>query len=300
MGDNRKIKQEPFELHFNKYDNIDDILTPVKSFKYKGVDYLNVACAFDTETSSFYIDNQKRACMYLFGIAINGKCYVGRTYDDMIYAFERITEYYNLDDKRHILCYVHNLAYDMQFIRKWFKFTKVFAIDERKPVYAITTGGIEFRCSYILSGYNLETIGKNLTTYKVKKLVGDLDYSLIRTPKTKIQPSEMAYMINDCLVLNAYIQEFIDHLGRITKIQITKTAFTRKLCRDNCFKTNGKQDLYKLQQYHKFMQKLTIKSPQEYAQMRRAFSGGFTHANALKVGKVYEDVASYDFTSSYP
>lgn len=192
---------------------------------------------------------------------------------------------------------------DFQFIRKWFKWYKIFAIEERKPVYAITESGIEFRCSYILSGLNLETIGKNLHTYKVQKLVGNLDYSKLRTPLTIISEDEMKYMINDCLVVMAYIQEYIEQLGNITKILITKTSFVRQLCRNNCFyggDASHRKDVSKYKRYQRYIKNLVITSPQEYEQMVRAFQGGFTHASCLGVGITYENVASYDFTSSYP
>ena len=53
---------------------------------------------------------------------------------------------------------------EFQFIRKYFHFIDVFSIDERKPIYAVTNKGIEFRCSYILSGYKLEKVGEHLNS----------------------------------------------------------------------------------------------------------------------------------------
>lgn len=47
------------------------------------------------------------------------------------------------------------------------------------------------------------------------------------------------------------------------------------------------------------MNELTLKSD-EYSQLKRAFMGGHTHANAFYVGKVLDNVASQDFASSYP
>lgn len=298
----QKIEQPCFNLDFNKYDNINDLLIPVKTYKKKDVEYLNVSCSFDIETSSFYQNEEKRACMYMWGLGINGRVIIKRTWYDFIDTLEAIKNYYNLSETRRIIIYVHNLAYEMQFIRKWIEWDKVFAIDERKPVYAISKFGIEFRCSYILSGYSLDTLGKNLIDYPVKKLVGSLDYSKLRTTATDIDEQEFNYLINDNLVVMSYCQELINRLGNITRIQITKTAFVRKLCRENCYYMNGSHHKggYKYLEYKRYMNNLVITSPQEYAQMKRAFQGGFTHASCLAVGRVYENVASYDFSSSYP
>jgi len=297
-----KIIQEPFALDFKRYNDIKDILTPVKSYKKKGIEYLNVACSFDIETSSYYEGDNKRATMYMWGFGINGKVVIKRTWQEFIELLHDVKEYYKLSDTRRLLCYVHNLQYEMQFFRKWIVWDKVFAIDERKPVYAISNLGIEFRCSYILSGYSLDTLGKNLIDYPVRKLVGSLDYSKLRTTDTDITPIEYDYLINDNLVVMSYIQETINRLGNITRILITKTSFVRKLCKDSLYYDNGShhKNGWKFAQYRKYINNLIITSPQEYEQMKRAFQGGYTHASCLKVGKVYDDVASYDFTSSYP
>ena len=297
-----EIKQEEFKLDFNIYNDIKEILTPCKSYKKKGIEYLNIASSFDIETSSFYIGDKKCACMYMWGLGINGRVIIKRTYNEFVECLNEISKYYNLGDERRLIIYVHNLAYEMQFIRKWLEWEKIFAIDERKPVYCITKNGIEFRCSYLLSGYSLDTLGKNLIDYPVKKLVGSLDYSLLRTTDTEIEKREFDYLINDNLVVESYIQELINRLGNITRIQITKTAFVRKLCKDNLFYDMGShhKNGWKFKAYKRYMENLIITSPQEYAQMKRAFQGGFTHASCLGVGITFDNVASYDFTSSYP
>ena len=52
--------------------------------------------------------------------------------------------------------------------------------------------------------------------------------------------------------------------------------------------------------YRKLMKTLTLETD-EYVQLKRAFQGGFTHANSFWVGEIIEEkVHSMDFTSSYP
>ena len=77
----------------------------------------------------------------------------------------------------------------------------------REPIYATTEGGLEYRCSFKLSGYALVKVGEHLTRHQVKKMVGDLDYSLIRTPITPLTDKEKNYILHDALVVLAYIKE---------------------------------------------------------------------------------------------
>ncbi|MBD4491552.1 hypothetical protein GUG78_06620, partial [Xanthomonas citri pv. citri] len=69
------------------------------------------------------------------------------------------------------------------------------------------------------------------------KLVGDLDYSLLRHSKTPLTQKEIGYCLNDIKVVMCYIQELIEQYKNITHLPITKTGFVRKYCRSVCFKT---------------------------------------------------------------
>ncbi len=275
-------------------NNIEDIITDVEFIK-KGKSELvaNCSAVFDIETSSFYKGNIKQATMYAWVLGLNGKCIRGRTWFEFISAINYLVDYYKLTLEKRLIIYVHNLSYEFQWFKDYFKWDKVFAVDNRKPVYAITDKGIEFRCSYLLSGYSLEKLGERLTKYKVEKKVGDLDYKLIRHSKTPLTDKEWGYILNDGLVVMAFIQEEIERLGNITKIPLTKTGYVRQLCRSKCLKGDNKWE------YVRTIRKLTM-DEDDYRQFRRTYMGGFTHANLNYVGTTINDVHSFDFTSSYP
>lgn len=275
------------------------------------IEYFNVPASFDIETSSFIASKDengepvKAATMYIWQLGLNGTVIYGRTWDEFDDVIKELVDYLELSSKRHLLIYVHNLGYEFQFIRKRFEWDKVFAIKQRRPVYAIC-GGLEFRCSLFLSNYSLEYIGKNLLhKYPVEKLVGNLDYSKIRHSKTPLTDEELAYCINDVKVVMAYIQEKIEMDGDISRIPLTNTGYVRNYCRKECFyegiPEDDKESRKRVQMNYKaLMKSLQIQSDEEYEQMHRAFMGGFTHASALYSGRVMYDVGSADLTSSYP
>lgn len=231
--------------------------------------------------------------MYAWVFGINGRVVYGRTWKEFIELIDEVVKTYDLSISNRLIVYVHNLSHEFQFFRKLFEWEKVFAVDNRKPLYAITKSGIEFRCSYLLSGYNLQVLGKNLTKYKVEKLKGDLDYRKLRHTETPLTENEWKYIRNDALVVMAHIQEEIERLGDITKIPLTKTGYVREFCREKCFKGESRFS------YGQTMKYLTLDS-ESYMQMRKTYMGGFSHANINYVGKTLQDVHSFDFTSSYP
>ena len=266
----------------------------------KRLEYFNVPCAFDIETTSFYENGEKRAIMYEWTLGINGAVVVGRTWEQFKNAVDLIATTLELSKERRLIIYVHNLAFEFQFMRKWFDWEKVFSVNDRKPVYALTVDGVEFRCSYILSGYGLSSLGEQLRKYPVEKMVGDLDYSLKRHSDTPLTDKELKYCENDVRVVMAYIQERIEADGDITKIPLTKTGYVRTYCRNACmYEGSHRHNPYKFLNYQKLMRQLVL-TPDEYEQLKRAFQGGFTHANAFYSGKTVYNVGSYDFTSSYP
>lgn len=284
------------------YKDIDLILWRIKSdlqivqskkkVDNKNIEYINIPAAFDIEDSSFYQSNKKVGVMYEWTLGINGIIIIGREWKEFIYVIDRIVELLKLSKSKRLVIYTHYLQHEFEYMRKWLLWEKVFASEPRKPIYALTQSGIEFRCSYMLSGYSLEKIGEQLHKYQVKKLVGQLDYSKIRHSKTSLSQSEIDYCVNDVKVVMCYIAEKMIQDGNITKIPLTKTGYVRNYCREKCFKSPD---------YKTFIHSLTL-GPDEYNQLKRAFQGGFTHANPFisNLQEPIENVTSYDITSSYP
>lgn len=260
-------------------------------------DYYNIPVCFDIETSSFYQQNEKRACMYIWMFSIDDNIIIGRTWEEFIFLCDNLVKEFSLHWKfRRMVIYIQNLSYEFQWFCQYFKWKKVFALSNRIPLSALTESGIEFRCSYRLSGYNLAKIGENLVKYKVSKMVGDLDYNLLRHSGTPLTDKEMGYCINDVRVLSAYIREKIEHDGSITKIPLTKTGYVRLYCREHIYADHRSKQF---KHYRQLMSKLTIELD-EYKLLREGFQGGFTHANAYHVGKTLHDMESEDYCSKYP
>lgn len=268
----------------------DDLAESTTLSRSRKIKYYQVPISFDIETTSFEYNGLKCACMYAWGCSINGHVILGRTWEEWEDVYNTIVSMFEPSEKVRVIIYVQNLAYEFQFMCHRFQWKKVFAIRERKPITALTAENVEFRCSYMLSGFSLEKIGENLQRYKVNKMVGDLDYSLKRHYSTPLSEKEWKYLINDVQVVVAYIQETAENDGGYHKIPLTKTGYVRNYCREECFKDRW---------YRGFIKQLTL-DYDEYRQLKRAFAGGFTHANWHYSQQTIEDMDSYDFTSSYP
>ena len=177
--------------------------------------FYNVPAAFDIEVTSFMHNGEKRAIMYAWVFGINGKVIIGRTWDEFLNVYKIVTAILHTQDTT--LCvYVHNLSYEFQFIRKLFNWENVFSLEERKPVYARTTEGVEFRCSYRLTGKALKDVGDDIQNKSIKKMVGDLDYEKLRHSKTPLTPEELRYIEYDCRVVMELISDKIVQDGNIS------------------------------------------------------------------------------------
>lgn len=298
-----KKERLPLQLDesFSSMDDLPQWLHFIKdNFKFYGKPkheekWLNVPCSFDIETTNYYSESgEKRATMYIWMVSIFGKAFYGRTWYEFQAFCDTVSEILETDANHRIVFFVHNLSFEFAFLQGLFPWEKVFATEVHKVVYAYTTSGIEFRCSLFLYGASLDHLGKKgLTRYEVKKASGDLDYSLIRHSGTKLSETEMHYCLQDVQVVVAYAEEKIQDDKRLCFVPLTKTGFPRRLVKKRMLYGNNAWDTRKL------VENLTYELD-EFLLTRWMYCGGFTHSAHEKVGKVWYDVASQDFTSSYP
>ena len=294
-------------IYYNKSE-LTNYLTSLKiATTYKKecgikIAYNEVVASLDIETTSTEVRGDKFAFMYEWTFGIEDFICYGRNWSEFLELCETLQQHFNTDSGNRIVIYVHNLSYEFQFMYKLFNWESVFAVDIRKPIKCLTTLGLEFRCSYILSGLNLALTAKNLTMYKIEKMVGDLDYSLVRTPLTPLSDLELRYCEYDVKIVICYIREQLQEYKTITKIPLTNTGRVRQYVRNNCLysrKSHKKTNRSKYHNYRELMENLTL-TPKIYKLCKLVFQGGFTHANYDKVGEILENVHSIDFTSSYP
>lgn len=264
------------------------------------VGFYNIPMSFDIETTSTEIKGDKFAFMYEWTFAICDQAFYGRTMDDFLSLLSDLQLYLELSETQRAVVYVHNLPYEFQFIRHYIQWLSVFAVEERKAIKCVSMYGIEFRDSYILSGYSLAKVAENLQSHDIKKLVGDLDYSLVRHSDTPLTDKELEYCQNDVLIITAYIEEQIEQYGNITKIPMTNTGRVRSYVKNRCLTDNRRKGGKSSgKRYRELMTELQL-DLKSYSYCRKAFQGGYVHGSLNYIGQLVKDVHSIDFNSSYP
>lgn len=264
--------------------------------KKRKFSYWDIPAAFDIETTSFRdAEGNKKACMYLWGFNLNGRSTYGRTWEEFLALLEILRDVLNTAEQTLII-YVHNLAYEFQFMRKRLQWLDVFSLRDHQPIRARTKDGLEFRCSLIESGKKLALLAEGIREHPIKKL-DTLEYTGLRHPKTPVTDLELMYQLNDVRIVANYIYEKgKSRTGGICALPMTKTGYVRDRFRRG---TIYNPDRNISQHYRKLMKELTLK-PAEYLQLEATFQGGFVHGNALYIGDMLLNVASFDEISAYP
>ena len=245
------------------------------------------AIYYDKLTEEDKKDVSYYATMYLWQFGINDKVYYGRTWEELK-SFLLVLDAM-IPEKKFV--FVHNLAFEFQFLKGEFSFNTVFARKSRKVMYAIMNDyNITFKCSYFMSNASLKQLPK-LYKLPVEKMVGDLDYDLLRHSNTPLSEKELRYGEYDCLVVYYYILEELKTYEDVSKIPSTSTGHVRRELMNLVMKDYN---------YRRLVHKSINVDPIVFNKLQDSFAGGITHASWLYSDRILSNIDSYDETSAYP
>lgn len=250
--------------------------------------YKNLICAFDIETTR--LDDIEQSIMYIWQFQIEDYTIIGRTWEEFKTLCANICK--RLKEHEYIVIWVHNLAYEFQFLSGIYDFTQeeVFATDARKVCKCVMCDHIEMRCSYHLTNMSLAKFLKSMDIPDQKQT--GFDYSKKRFSDTPLTDEEMLYCINDVRGLVQAIKKKLTLDGdTLYSVPLTSTGYIRRMAKSALRAYTVKALPQQLPDYEVF--KL----------LKDAYRGGNTHANRFYVGTILEGknaVTSYDRSSSYP
>ena len=158
--------------------------------------YANGILAFDIETTRVDDDN---AVMYIWqcGLWVENEYFItyGRTWGEWTRLQDAINKHLG---GIKIVCMVHNLSYEFQFLAGLYDMHDVFCLKARKILTA-SSGCIEYRCSYIWTNKALNMFLRDMGVEHEKK--SGFDYNKKRYPWTAMSEDEIEYCQNDVIGL---------------------------------------------------------------------------------------------------
>lgn len=261
----------------------------------------NIFC-LDIETSSYWLINNEivpykeyysdellnnspcGSICYLWQFGVDDNIYYGRTLNELkefLLTIKKVT------NNTEPIIFIHNAQYEFHFLTNILTIDEVFARQPRKPMY-FRSMGLEFRCSYILTGLSLAKWGETLGIKKLKEI---MDYNVLRTPNTRLDNDTLNYSERDIEIMQKGIKKFQNEYGSIHNIPLTHTGITRR-------------KLNKLYQkdydYHSFVTRLQPSNYNSYKWLRTCFSGGACATVYTNADRIINNGGSYDLTSDYP
>lgn len=239
-------------------------------------------------SADYWNSMEKYALPYIWQFSFNDTVYYGRELEDFLDVLRDIPE------DLHCIIWIHNLAYEFQFLLNIMTVEDVFARAPHKPMKCTFAefSNIEFRCSYILTNMSLEQWGDQL---HVPKLVGELDYIKMRTPTgpySYLFDFEYDYCEQDCIVVYRGILEHLKQYKDVWDIPLTSTGKIRRVV---------KKKVTRSRDYMKEVKRTIPKDAAQYKMLQTVFAGGYTHANRKYLDDIVKGpVHHIDIVSSYP
>lgn len=248
--------------------------------------YAPVRVSYDIETTNYRDNGKKKTVVYVHAFCVDGVVSRFRTWDEADAFFAKLAEDNGAGGSHYVVVHVHNLPFEFGFLKSRMEWEDVFAIDDRRRVVRARGNGLEFRCTLTLTNKALAGVGKEVG---VDKLIGDLDYDLMRHHETPLTDEEIGYIDNDVLILDALLKQRLER-DTLATIPMTKTGYVRRMV----------AKAVRNDPYDSAVVRSLRMTTEDYLMAKECFSGGYTHANAEFSGIVVQGATPYDLASAYP
>ena len=273
---------------------------PIMSYKLiqRGKAHYKYATEFivlDTETAH---KDEETGWVYQWAMKLKNLYLYGRTPEDLLECLRIMAKHYDLNEKRKFVLYIHNAAYDTQYLKHFFRKydpeLKIMATDAHAVLFC-EIFGFRILCSYRMTGYSLAALAKYYA-HKYVKAVGEIDYSEVHYQDEELKPENWEYMFSDVASQADGIRGYLDVMGYkyACEAPMTATGFVRDDSRRAAAAA--------------FWRKAFVESQlelEQYKLLRWAFMGGVTICNYLYAGETVRacdefELGHDDFKSSYP
>lgn len=288
-----KLGREPIKAY-----SVDEVELPLLAYRtlqrnHKMIKYATDYATLDTETS--HVD-LVTAWVYQWAVKIKKTYIYGRTPGELIELLRKMAEHYELKEDKRIIIYIHNAAYDLQYLKFYIKQydpkANFLAIDAHSIIIC-DVFGFRILCSYKLTNLSLAALAKNYAeTYE--KATGEIDYNVIRYQDSELNTNDWFYMFSDVAAQYDGIAGYLKAMGYkyAYEAPFTSTGFVRTACR----KAAKAEEKWR-QEFENSALNL-----EQYNLCRWAFAGGVCIASFLYANNTIrsDKLCHKDFTSSYP
>ena len=282
-----------------------------------------VAAAFDTETANlkrgdtwyaypvcYQVNDIRNVDLYTYDPDVNDNVTIYRYASEMLQYIDMLVQWGRDNTVTPIVC-GYNLMFDLQTLMAALhaiydidvnaqSSTNVYTLDLKIDGKRV----LRFWDTFHLEMRGLAAMGR---TAGLKKLDGDWDYTLIRTPETPLTAEEIGYATRDVQVIPAFLRYLLHSESWMTPSDlgvnvITKTSIVRQMARHEIaplrYRTaDGYRTLLQT-----FMARCAEDLPAcyyDYGLRKACFNGGWTFTAARYASVVVRNVASLDVTSMH-
>lgn len=209
---------------------------------------------FDSETSH----DDENGWIYQWAVKLQDVYIYGRKPSEFIELLRRMAKEYGLDGYTRLIIYIHNAAYDMQYL-KWYLYQydpklRVLATDKH-AVLICDVFGFRILCSYRLTNLSLDALSHDYAeTYL--KASGAIDYTKRRYQDDELTETDWMYMFSDVASQADAIGAYLAAQGYkyAYDAPFTSTGFVRAKCR------HASEKRTRLARKNSLRQRWTIKS----------------------------------------